>query len=292
MLFVEKYRPKEFNDVVGLSNNFKSIDLNNIPHLLFYGSPGTGKTTLAKIIINKLKSDSLILNASDERGIDIIREKVKVFASTKSTNGKLKVIFLDEGDYLTMEAQTSLRNIFETYHTNCRFIITCNYINKIIEPLKSRCVVIEFNNINKDDIKNRLINICRFENIIYQDEVLNILIEKYGLDMRKMINKIEELKAVGLTIENLKLETKLAEEIFLLLKQKKFKDSRQRYLDIKPDNEQFLKDLYNVVMNSSESINLKKTTIFEIAECYKWLGQVAWKEILIEDMFLKIMGKY
>ena len=122
-LWTEKYRPKEFNEVIGQNLTELENLLSNLPNLLLVSkSPGTGKTSLAKIVIRKLNSDYLILNASDERGIETVRNKIKTFALTMSTNNQIKIVFLDEADYLTKEAQTALRNTMETYTKNCRFI--------------------------------------------------------------------------------------------------------------------------------------------------------------------------
>ena len=145
-LFVEKYRSQTLEDYVGNEQLKqiigKYIETNDIQNLLLYGTPGTGKTTLAKIIVNNIDCDYLYINASDERGIDTIRDKVQGFASSASFK-PLKVIILDEADFLTIQAQASLRNIIETYSRTTRFILTCNYLERIIDPLQSRCQVLK-----------------------------------------------------------------------------------------------------------------------------------------------------
>lgn len=287
MLLVEKYRPQQLQDIVGLNLNNFIID-ENLQHLLFYGPPGTGKTTLAKIIIKTLQADTLILNASDERGIETVRQKVKVFASTQSTTGKIKIVFLDESDFLTTEAQTSLRNLFETYGSNTRFILTCNYINKIIDPIQSRCTKIEFNNIKKDDIIKRLEYICKCENISYDINALKIIVDRNGTDIRSSINKIEELKS-GVYVDKLKNETHLADTIVMLLEINDFNTARQKYLDAHPDNDQLLKDIYFSIYGGSRDDKFKRAAIIEIAETYRYLNSVAWKEIQIERLFLKLI---
>lgn len=286
MLLVEKYRPNKIEDVVGFPQD--KIQINEgLPHLLFYGPPGTGKTTLAKIIIRTLGSDHIVLNASDERGIDTIRDKVKVFASTKSSSGKIKIIFLDESDHLTPDAQTSLRNLMETYSNNCRFILTANYLNRIIDPLQSRCQMLEFNNIPQDLIVTRLQYICDQEKIPYELDALKALVSINGSDIRKSVNKLEELR-VGVTLDKIVQESTIALDTFRYIALGDFNTARQTYLDAHIDHDQFLRDLYKVIMKSSVPIEVKQLAIHEIAEAYKFLNQVSWKEILIENALLNI----
>lgn len=285
-LLVEKYRPQDLESMVGLHLNFDIDDA--MPHLLLFGPPGTGKTTLARVIVKKLNCDYIILNSSDERGIDTIREKVKTFASTKSKDSNIKVCILDECDALTSSAQDSLRNLMEQYAGNCRFILTCNYINRVDDPLQSRCIKIDFSNIKKEDIIKRLEFICKQEKISYELAALEKIVEHNGSDLRASINKIQELKD-GVTLSKLVNETIFAKVIFDLIKKKDFINARQTYLDKSIDNEQFLKDLETVIFNSSESNIYKKLAILEICEAYKHLKDGSWPQIVIEAMFYKLM---
>lgn len=285
-LLTEKYRPQKLENLIGFIPSF-DID-ESIPHLLLYGTPGIGKTTLAKIIINTLKCDSITLNASSERGIDVIRDKVKDFASTKSRDSNIKIVFLDESDHLTPDAQTALRNTMETYSRNTRFILTANYINRIIEPLRSRCVLVKFDNIPKEDIVSRLEFICKNESIPYEVEALKKIVDMTSSDIRSAINKIEQHKD-GVVLSAMKDDIKLAETIYELIKKKDYKTSRQLLLDAKPDYEQFLKDLDDIIFNSDSSLEYKKHAIIEIADCYKFLNQVAIKEITVFALVVKLM---
>ena len=190
-LFVEKYRSKTLNEYIGneqlkqIVNKY--IQNNDIQNLLFYGTPGTGKTTLAKLIVNNIDCDYLYINASDERGIDTIRDKVQGFASA-ATFKTIKIIILDEADYLTIQAQASLRNIIETYSRSTRFILTCNYVEKIIEPLQSRCQVIKITPPSKGEVAKHVAEILDGENINYELEDLKLVVNKYYPDVRKILN--------------------------------------------------------------------------------------------------------
>ena len=190
-LFVEKYRSKVLDEYVG-NEQLKQIvsqyiDKNDIQNLLLYGTPGTGKTTLAKLIVNNIDCDFLYINASDERGIDTIRDKVQGFASSASFK-PLKIIILDEADFLTIQAQASLRNIIETYSRTTRFILTCNYLERIINPLQSRCQVLKITPPSKKEVAQHISSILEQENINYKLEDLALAVNKHYPDIRKILN--------------------------------------------------------------------------------------------------------
>lgn len=203
LVWNEKWRPQKFEDLI---SNKKDVILKYIaspkemPSFIFSSqSPGTGKTTTAQLIAKELDCDMTKLNASDERGIDVIREKIKMFIQSLSSNNKIKrMVFLDEADFLTSTAQASLRSMMEEYSDNAFFVFSVNDISKIIDPIKSRCITINFENIDKTEIFKRLKYICEEEKI--QDKLhndldnLNGIIEQYYPDIRSMIKTLQNLK--------------------------------------------------------------------------------------------------
>lgn len=200
VIWVEKYRPKEVSDLIlepdtrEILNQFLLKE--SIPHLLLSGNVGCGKTTIAKILLSKLDCDSLVLNASDERGIETVRNKIKNFAMMSGLK-KLKVVFLDEADNLTPESQFAMRNMMETYAEQTRFVLTCNYVNRIIEPIRSRCQFIEFKNLQRKSIRVLLEKILNQEGITYLMDDLLVMIDLYYPDIRSMINNLELFSVSG-----------------------------------------------------------------------------------------------
>ena len=190
-LWVEKYRPDLLEGYLGnesfLSSLKEWIDKNDLPNLLLFGGPGTGKTTAAKLIVKNIKCDYIYINCSDENGIDVIREKVKNFASA-ATFQPVKVIIMDEADFLTINAQAALRNIIETFSITTRFIFTCNYVERIIEPLQSRLAVYELNPPTPLEVGKHLLGILDKEEVSYQKNDVATLVKKFYPDIRKVLN--------------------------------------------------------------------------------------------------------
>ena len=192
-LWVEKYRPQKLEDYVGnevIKNKIADyIKESSIQNLLFYGVAGTGKTTLAKLITKNIDCDLLYLNASDERGIDTIREKIQPFAASMGFND-IKIVILDEADYLTPQAQATLRHTIEACSSTTRFILTCNYLERIISPLQSRCQTFEITPPSKQEVNYKCQNILTKEKILFYDNNIDDVINTHYPDIRKIINTL------------------------------------------------------------------------------------------------------
>ena len=207
-LWVEEYRPKTIDDCIlpaSLKTLFQSfIDKGEISNMLFSGTPGVGKTTVAKALCEQMNCDWIMINGSEEGGIDVLRNKIKNFASTVSLSGGKKVVILDEADYLNPQStQPALRGFVEEFHKNCRFILTCNFKNRIIEPLHSRFSNIEFriNNKDKPKLATQLFERARFilaeQDIAYERAVIAELVNKHFPDNRKLINELQRYSVAG-----------------------------------------------------------------------------------------------
>jgi replication factor C small subunit len=252
LMWSEKYRPKKLREVVnqkeiirGISNLIKSPD---IPHMLFAGPAGVGKTTTALCITMELlgeewRKNTLELNASDERGIKMVRERVKEFAASiklagDKEYGKPKIIILDEADEMTSEAQTALRRIIEDSARTTRFIIICNYLSQIIEPIQSRCVVFRFTRLPKEDVINHLGMICEQQKVKYEEKALDQIYESTGGDLRHSINIMQAAAGMGLisganvtAAIGLSGRSKVG-EVLRLAMSGKFNDSRAKLLEL------------------------------------------------------------
>lgn len=209
-IWTEKYRPTSFDQVVGQDQVVKRVksltETLNIPHMLFAGPAGTGKSTLALVVVKTLfkqnwKTNYLELNASDERGINVVREKVKNFARTKSLGDvPFKVIFLDEADALTPEAQQALRRTMENYSNTCRFMLSCNYSSKIIDPIQSRCALFRFKLLEKKDIEKVINRISETEKLTIDPKAMEILYEGSEGDCRRSINILQSTASISPSI--------------------------------------------------------------------------------------------
>ena len=234
-LWTEKYRSQTLDQYVGndeLKTTIGSwITKNDIPHLLLHGKAGTGKTTLAKLITQNINCDMMYINASDENGIDTIRDKVKSFAST-STFQPLKVVILDESDYLTINAQASLRNIIETFSAKTRFILTCNYVERIIEPLQSRCQAFKIETLSKPLIASHVADILTAENITYHLKDVARIINAHYPDIRKIINVTQQNTIDGeLTLAKIDTKFDITDAVKLIKSSNGFTSVRQYLVD-------------------------------------------------------------
>ena len=262
-LLNEKYRPDNLDNYVGnfnlKSTLAKQLSQNDIQNYLFYGPAGTGKTTLAKLIVSNLDCDSLYINASDERGIETIRDKVSGFASVASIK-PLKVVILDESDFLTIQAQASLRNVIETFSRTTRFILTCNFVERIIDPIQSRCQTFKIVPPTKKEVAVHITGICDKENIGYEIPSIGKLVNKYYPDIRKMLNTVQASTVDGhLQLDDsLLVSSSYMNSVLDELKQSNYKNIRQIIADSGVDDyEELFRFLYE---NASEYMPDKEGT--------------------------------
>jgi replication factor C small subunit len=207
LLWTEKYRPRTFDDIIGQDEIVTRIRTfiasKNMPHLLFAGPPGVGKTTTALACARELygvnwKSNFLELNASDERGIDVVRNKVKDFARTRAlSDAPFKIIYLDEADALTREAQQALRRTMENYTNTCRFILACNYSSKIIEPIQSRCAIFRFKPLSDAAVGQLIDHVTKAEGVAITPEGRKVLVELSEGDCRRVENLLQSSATVA-----------------------------------------------------------------------------------------------
>ena len=240
ILWVEKYRPSKINDCIltdDLKTTFQTfVNESHVPNLLLSGGPGVGKTTIAKAMLKELDATYMMINGSEESGIDVLRNKIKNFASTISMDGKRKFVILDEADYLNPQStQPALRGFIEEFHKNCGFILTCNFKNRIIEPLHSRCSVIEFRIPSSlkptlaGEFFKRVQTILTEENVQFQPKAVAGVVEKYFPDWRRVLNELQRYSASG-TIDSgilVNISETNMRDLVSFLKDKDFKSIRK-----------------------------------------------------------------
>ena len=287
-LWVEKYRPNKLENYIG-NEHLKSkvkryIDDQDIPHLLLYGRAGTGKTTLAKLIIKNVECDYLYINASDENSVDAVRFKIRAFASTVGFQD-MKVVILDEADFLTPNAQAALRNVMETFSKHCRFILTCNYVERVIDPIQSRCQSYKIVPPKKSDVARHMVNVLNTEQVKYDlDDVATLITAGYP-DIRRVLNSIQrqvvdgELKVdVDSIIQN-DYKIKLLE---LLSSNAKLQDIRKLIADNSvSDYSELYRLLYDEIDNYSNG---------KVAECILAIAEGQYQDVNVVDKEINFMS--
>jgi replication factor C small subunit len=290
-LWVEKFRPSTLEDIVLSKDDrqfFESLKhKREIPHLLFAGIQGTGKTSLAKILVNEiLDCQYLYLNASDENGIDAVRGKIMGFAKTKSLDGKIKVVLLDECDQISLDGQKALRNVMEEFASNTRFILTCNYLFKVIPPLQSRCQIVNLIP-PVDGVVQRVASILKKQGVeipVDQKPLLLQHVRKCLPDLRRIINDVQKFSVTGILQVRNEISTQFAKAVFndLLAKRdltKIRKDIIENEKQFSNDHRYLLKELFEVTFESDLSPDKKTDCLLIIAHGMETDAFVVDKEI-------------
>ena len=305
-LWVEKYRPKTIEDCI-LSKDIKEtfsqfLKQKEIPNLLLSGTAGTGKTTVARALCEELGADYIIINGSDEgRQIDTLRHKIKNFASTVSLTEQSnhKVVIIDEADYMNADSvQPALRNFIETFYNNCRFIFTCNYKNKIIPALHSRCTVIDFTIKNGQKVKTaksfmeRMSFLLKSEHIEFDKKVLAELIQKYYPDFRRTINELQRYSVRGKIDSGILFSLSEAnnKELVKTLKAKKFNDMRKWVVNnIDKEPASLFRGIYDILYEALDSKSVPQAILIIAGYQYK-AAFVADQEINMVACLTEIMA--
>ena len=297
-LWVEKYRPTTMDTYIG-NEHLKSkvslyLESGDLPHLLLYGRAGTGKTTLAKLLVNNIDCDYLYINASDENSVEVVRDKVKNFASTLGFQD-MKVIILDECDYITPNAQAALRNLMETFSKNCRFILTCNYVERIIDPIQSRCQSFQIIPPDRKQVAQHMSNILDNENIKYElDNIVTIVNSGYP-DIRRVINGAQrqvvnnELVIDKSSIIQNDYKNQVLEILKTQDKKNSFKNIRQLLADSKVTD---FSDLFRLLFDTVDDWGKGHIAenILILSKYQQSDAIVVDKEINIMAMFTEIIG--
>lgn len=293
-LFTEKYRPDTLEGYIG-NEDFKSslqqwIDTSDIPHLLLTGTAGTGKTTAAKLIVNNINCDFIYINCSDENGVDTIRDKVKNFVSSASFK-PLKVVIMDEADFLTVNAQAALRNVIETYSMNARFIFTCNYLERIIDPIQSRTVIFELTPPSMQDVAFKCVEILDLESVTYTKKDIVRIIKQTYPDIRKTLNQLQSSIKNGELMESRVVTNfnKTSDEIIALLATKSIKSFNNIRQIVADSNIRDYNELYRVLFDRADEFTDSAIATLIIAD-YQYKSLMAPdKEITMMACISKLL---
>ena len=291
-LWVEKYRPRTIAETI-LPNSLKQtfqrlVDTGELPNMLFTGTAGLGKTTVAKALCNELNLDYILINGSEEGNIDTLRGKIKQFASSVSLQGGYKVIILDEADYLNPQStQPALRGFIEEFSNNCRFILTCNFKNRIIEPLHSRCGVYEFNTSKKDLVPLCQTMLAKCGNILYNEGIehteqdLVPIILKYAPDWRRVLNELQRGSISGTFSHVQKIDN--MDDLFTHLKGKDFKKMRQWVVNnIDTDSSAIFRGIYDRMYDKLDPQSIPQLVLI--------LADYQYKNAFVADHELNVVA--
>ena len=294
LLWTEKYRPRTVEECI-LPERLKAVfqqyvNQKEMPNLLLAGGAGVGKTTIAKAMCNEIGCDYMVINGSDENGVDTIRVKIKNYASSVSLSGGRKVVILDEADYLTPNAQAILRNAIEEFAANCSFIFTCNYKNKIIDPLHSRCAVIEFGLKNGEKAQmasaffKRITHILDTEKVEFDEKVIAEVVKKHFPDFRRVINELQRYSKLG------KIDVGILSQIGDIsisqivkhLKEKDFTSVRKWAATTDIDSTTFFRKLYDALYDIAKPQSIPQAVLI--------LADYQYKQAFVADQEINLVA--